>query len=76
MIIYKLCRLIQVLFYIAFGAYYKLSSVSFSMGTDSSLDSKIEYIVLLFVLSGFALQLQMLNTVSEFDKCNRLRTDY
>lgn len=75
-VIYKLSKVFDILFYLGFGAYYKIDGVSYSKGTDIGLDSKVEFIVLLFVLSGFSLQVMIFNKVSDFDRTNQFKTNY
>lgn len=75
-IAYKLIKIIWIMFYLFFGAYYILASVSYSEGQDSTLDSHVQNLVTLFVFSGFALQLQVYNRIADFDGTNSFKTDY
>ena len=54
---YKLSKLLSILFYLTFGTYYVLKDISYSKGEDDDLDGKVQNLVILFVFSGFALQL-------------------
>jgi len=56
-IFYKLSRMGAILFYLIFGTIYVLDDISYSKGADSDLDDKVQNLVILFVFSGFALQL-------------------
>jgi phosphate starvation-inducible membrane PsiE len=56
-IFYKLSRMGAILFYLIFGTIYVLDDISYSKDTDSDLDDKVQNLVILFVFSGFALQL-------------------
>lgn len=75
-VIYKLSKMLGCLFYLAFGAYYRIESISYSVNTSTDIDSKVQYIVLLYVLSGFSLELMMVNKISDFDQSNLLQTSY
>lgn len=76
LIFFKLSKVLEVLFYLGFGAYYFIKQVSYSKGTNSDLDNKIQYIVLLYVLSGFSLQLMIFNKISDFDGTSQFITEY
>ena len=65
---YKLSKLVWILFYLFFGTYYVLGDISYTKGKANDTDSKVKDLVILFVFSGFALQLEIFNRASDFDK--------
>jgi hypothetical protein len=75
-ILYKLSKLVAILFYLCFGTYYVLKDISYSKNTDSDLDGKVQDLVILFVFSGFALQLEIFNRASDFDGTSDLKSHY
>lgn len=76
LIFFKLSKVLQVVFYLGFGAYYIIKQVSYSKGLNTNIDNKIQFIVLLFVLSGFSLQLMIFNKISDFDGTSQFITEY
>lgn len=56
-IFYKIAKLFNILFYLIFGAFYIIDDISYSKGTNDTLDGKVQNLVILYVFSGFALQL-------------------
>lgn len=65
---YKLVKLGSILFYLIFGTYYVLGDISYSKNANEEMDGKVQELVILFVFSGFALQLEIYNRASDFDK--------
>jgi hypothetical protein len=55
-VLYKISKVFQILFYLIFGAYYILADISYSKNTDDTLDGQVQELVILFVFTGFALQ--------------------
>ena len=75
-ILFKLSKLGSILFYLCFGTYYVLGDISYSKGANSTLDDKVQNLVILFVFSGFALQLEIFNRASDFDGTSNLKSTY